>query len=62
MKVEYVEDLYLGLDDKAHTCLLPKCPKCGKYPTYNMNPCPFCGQELEYTRGENVEDTADNKR
>lgn len=48
MKIEYVEDTVLGLDDTAHTCLLPKCPSCGKYPTYNMNPCPYCGEYLKY--------------
>lgn len=50
MKVEYVEDTVLGLDDRAHIYMLPKCPSCGKYPTYNMNPCPYCGECLEYPK------------
>jgi len=38
MKIEYVEDTVLGLDDTAHTYLLPKCPYCGErleYPEEN---------------------------
>lgn len=30
MKVEYVDDIQLGLDDKAQVWKLPKCPACGK--------------------------------
>lgn len=55
MKIEYVEDTVLGLDDRAHTYLLPKCPSCGKYPTYNMNPCPYCRERLEYPQNVEVE-------
>lgn len=55
MKIEYVEDTVLGLDDTAHTYLLSKCPSCGKYPTYNMSPCPYCGERLEYPQNVEVE-------
>lgn len=56
MKVEYVDDIQLGLDDKAQVWALPKCPTCGKYPTYNMNPCPYCGEYLEYPEDVEVEE------
>jgi rubrerythrin len=26
------------------------CDVCGAEPTYNMNPCPYCGQELIYPK------------
>ncbi len=48
MKVEYVEDTVYTPDDRGRTYLLPKCPSCKAYPTYNEGFCPFCGQELEY--------------
>ncbi|ACQ53428.1 hypothetical protein EXN65_15980 [Clostridium botulinum] len=55
MKVEYVGDKTLGLNNKVHTYLLFKCPSCDKYPTYNMNPCPYCGEYLEYPEVEESE-------
>jgi len=57
MKVEYVEDETVNIDGETTTIwLLPKCPACDGYPTYNINPCPFCGQELEYPKDVDVEE------
>ena len=62
MKVEYDNDEVLGMGGE-HTVVytLPKCPKCKAYPTYNINPCPFCGQELEYPEGVEVDIGAQEK-
>jgi uncharacterized OB-fold protein len=46
MKVEYEDD---------GVYLVPKCPACNTVPTYNMNPCPWCGEELEYLEGVEVQ-------
>jgi len=49
MKIEYINDYQVAIDGETIIkYLLPQCPACKKAPTYNMNPCPFCGQELEY--------------
>ncbi len=56
MKVIYEDDWGIGIDGQLILYKLPKCPKCESFPTYNMNPCPFCGQELEYPEGVEVEE------
>ena len=54
-KVEYVK-FRSTTDDRGHTFTLPKCPTCGSWPTYNVNPCPYCAQQLEYPDGVEVEE------
>ncbi|SHK20145.1 hypothetical protein [Tepidibacter formicigenes] len=54
--IEYVEEEVLGIGDKAIAYMLPKCPTCTNYPTYNINPCPFCGQLLKYPKHVKVEE------
>lgn len=41
--------MYDAHADAAVPILLPECPTCHKYPTYNMEDCPFCGQALDYS-------------
>lgn len=53
MKVKYITECMYIPEDEIACFELPQCPACKKYPTHNMNPCPFCGIELEYP--ENVE-------
>lgn len=49
MKVKYVDDITLDITGtKLVKWVLPQCPACNAYPTYDMPECPFCGQELEY--------------
>jgi len=55
-KVEYVKDTVQTPDDRGRTFTLPKCPTCGSWPTYNVNPCPYCAQQLEYPDGVEVEE------
>ena len=55
-KVEYVDDTVYTPDDRGRTYSLPKCPTCKAYPTYNVNPCPFCDQELEYPADVRVDE------
>lgn len=48
-KVNYVEDVCLSVDGQSTvTYKLPQCPSCLGYPTYDLEYCPYCGQELEY--------------
>lgn len=54
MKVNYITDCYYVPEDEIKCYELPQCPACEKYPTYNMNPCPFCGIELEYPESVEV--------
>lgn len=55
MKVEYETDYELAINGATVLAYeLPKCPACKGVPTYNMNPCPYCGQELEYPEGVTV--------
>ncbi len=49
--VLYVLDEVLNIGgESTYHCEIPKCPTCGAEPTYNMNPCPYCGQELIYPK------------
>jgi len=49
MKVEYIHDTWLNIDGETmQTALMPKCPACGAWPTYNEARCPACGVGLEY--------------
>jgi rRNA maturation endonuclease Nob1 len=57
-KVIYVDDLtYDPIHDCGKVYSLPQCPACRSYPTYNVNPCPFCGQELEYPEDVAVDES-----
>ena len=48
-KVKYVNDMLLGIGgERVEIYSLPQCPNCESYPTYNVNPRPFCGQRLIY--------------
>jgi hypothetical protein len=56
-KVKYVNDVVLGIGgERVEIYSLPQCPNCESYPTYNVNPCPFCEQRLIYPEGVEVED------
>lgn len=47
--VDYVQDTTIASDGiSTNHWDMPKCPTCEQWPTYNLNPCPFCGQELLY--------------
>ncbi len=49
MKVNFVDDIvYNSRLDCEIVYTLPQCPKCKNYPTYDLNPCPYCGQKLIY--------------
>ena len=51
--VEYVNDCQLAIGgEEVEMWLLPRCPTCKHYPTYDMNPCPYCGQELVYPESQ----------
>lgn len=53
MKVNYISDFqYSAITDSAIEYRLPQCPKCEGAPTYDEDLCPYCGQELEYPKGE----------
>lgn len=60
MKVNYITDCYYVPEDEIKCYELPQCPACENYPTYNMNPCPFCGVELEYPKNVEVEEWESN--
>jgi rRNA maturation endonuclease Nob1 len=48
-KVKYIIDSQVAVDGVTVVkWILPQCPTCKNAPTYNMDICPFCGQELEY--------------
>lgn len=34
--------------ENAHKIYLDECPHCHQYPTYGINPCPYCGGEIDY--------------
>jgi predicted amidophosphoribosyltransferase len=49
MKVKWMKDTwYDARKDKAINSYIPQCPACKKAPTYGMDRCPYCDQELEY--------------
>ena len=51
--VEYVNDCQLAIGgEEGEVWVLPRCPTCKHYPTYDMNPCPYCGQELVYPESQ----------
>ena len=43
-----LEPYFQGSTNTLSYVYMPQCPTCKNYPTYDLNPCPYCEQELDY--------------